>query len=174
MPTKQIGGKKQSSETQSQPSPTSQPAPETTSERGPTEAPRGPAIAESQAAQVPSQPKVVKVGATFMQTMAELMYMDSSRKVDGAPKFDTLPAEEIEKWEGYATSALLSIDRMNKQIVPRVAPETVAANDKGNIERLTKIIEDFVKMLKVYKKNPESFPARELAMRIFNPKSSGV
>lgn len=81
-------------------------------------------------------------------------------------QFESLTAEELKPWFDKAVAVLGCIEKMNMVLVPRTQIKDDEESEKAYLERLTLIIQGFVKSCKTTK--PALFPSAELAHRILN------
>ena len=110
----------------------------------------------------------------FMNDLSALTYY----QINGSKiKFESLPEAEKNSYVKLAAGVLVSLDKMNKMVAPKVSAKQVETDNHKNVQLLTSIIENFVKGLKTIKcpkcgSNAEIraliFPCTELAHRIWN------
>lgn len=110
-----------------------------------------------------------------MEYGALIFYEKQGSKVS----FESLPEAEKEQWYGLAVSSRIALDKMNKVVIDRSEHRSRAEEELDRnkfVSRLTLIIHEFVKGLKMLKcpkcgSNAEVrgalFPCEELACRIW-------
>ena len=80
--------------------------------------------------------------------------------------FESLTAEELKPWFERAISALVAIEKINMVVVAQAKVNLGLEAEAKHLERLTQIIQKFVKGLTTTK--PALFPVEELAHRILD------
>lgn len=93
--------------------------------------------------------------------LAACLYYEAS----GTDKpFEKLPVEEVGLWLKRGVAIVQHIEKINLEVVPMGSKQQVKEDDIKYLERLTLIIDKFVKGLNTTK--PGLFPSAELAHKI--------
>lgn len=109
----------------------------------------------------------------FVDDLAALMFVAEEGK---GKNFKKLGKEKTRLWHTRAASALVALDKMNKQVVAKGKPrKEQILDEQKTFNRLKDIIVEFVKGIKTVKCprckgeadiRPQLFPCTELAHRI--------
>lgn len=111
----------------------------------------------------------------FLIELGELIYLNSMNG-DIIP-FKEIGSEPQKLWYGRAAAALISLDKLNKMIVPKVDKADLEQDRNKHIDRLTAIIDAFVRKVKTLRcpkcgstadSRSALFPSKELSYRILD------
>ncbi len=110
----------------------------------------------------------------FMEELAALTYY----QVQGTKTpFESLPEAEKDTWAKMSGAVLVSLDKMNKMVAPKVTVEDAEARRNKNHGILTAIIRKFVEGIQTLRcpkcgssaqTRAQLFPCEELAFRILD------